>query len=634
MLTLPSVREHTIQAQSSLIKIALFQRWHVRVLILLIAFVSAVAGLLSPFFQKVFVDRLMGGVIFTHGQSGFGWLESSQPLLFVMLAFFCTMTAQGLSLLANYVAVCEGVILQRYYSEKLYEKTLGLRSDRMSGTTVGEVVSLYATDVAGSSALIDQSIPMASSIVFPLVFAPIAIQWICGIPITATLVVMGLMISLNIALATRQSRFFYRFKMLAAERTGLVNEWVQNIRLLRILGWVENFETKIFAKREEETVNRVSMVTNGQLMNSFGSSITYVINLTGVAALVFLRDKPVTAGELFALLWIFGVFLTRPFRQFPWLFTMTLDSITSIRRLEAFMARPSDPASESAASDVGTEHEAAMGIEVRGLTLELAGKNRLDDVSFEVKAGEFVAIIGEVGSGKSLLVLSLMGETGAKFASFRLGSTDAISMDLNERRRHFAFVPQEGFVMSATLRENVAFLYEAPRSADADVERSLAVSQFRLETEQVRDGLETEIGERGVNLSGGQRQRVSLARAHFFDRPIVLLDDCLSAVDVDTEKQLIRDLISGAWKDKTRLLITHRLSVLALVDRILFMEDGRVIDSGTFDELMARSEKMREYVASVRRSEAAQEGSPVAEPVVPVAVDEKGGGDVEAESVS
>ncbi|RYZ79610.1 MAG: ATP-binding cassette domain-containing protein [Proteobacteria bacterium] len=232
---------------------------------------------------------------------------------------------------------------------------------------------------------------------------------------------------------------------------------------------------------------------------------------------------------------------------------------------------------------------------------------RLHALDLHIHAGEFVAVVGEVGSGKSLLVLSLMGETGAKFEEFKIGSVDALTLDLNERRKYFAFVPQEGFVMSASLRENIAFQYDVPRAQDADIVHSLDLAQFNLRGEAVRDGLETEIGERGVNLSGGQRQRVSLARAHYFDRPIILLDDCLSAVDVDTENRLVTELIDGAWKKKTRILVTHRLSVLHEVDRVIFLENGAIVDSGKFSDLLERSAKVRQFVASVKRSESAQE---------------------------
>jgi ATP-binding cassette subfamily B multidrug efflux pump len=344
-------------------------------------------------------------------------------------------------------------------------------------------------------------------------------------------------------------------------------------------------------------------------MNTFGSTVTYVINLTGVAGLVFFRSEHVTPGELFALLWIFGAFLTKPFRMFPWLFTMSMDSLTSLRRLQRFLDRPGEtpgrtPVSkdENVAASV-SKNEQGLSLEVKALNLTIGGASRLSDVEFEIAAGEFVAIIGEVGSGKSLLMLSLMGETGATFGSFQIGAQDALAMELDERRRLFAFVPQEGFVISASLRENIAFEYDSEKNADGRVRRALQLAQFPVDVEYAVGGLDTEIGERGVNLSGGQRQRVSLARAQYFNRPVILLDDSLSALDVDTENSLIRDLIRGDWRQKTRILITHRLSVLSHVDRILFIENGQVVENGKLVDLMARSARMRRFVASVHRSE-------------------------------
>jgi ABC-type multidrug transport system fused ATPase/permease subunit len=153
--------------------------------------------------------------------------------------------------------------------------------------------------------------------------------------------------------------------------------------------------------------------------------------------------------------------------------------------------------------------------------------------------------------------------------------------------------------MSASLRENVAFLYDIEIERDSDIEESLRLAQFEVFKERVENGLATEIGERGVNLSGGQKQRVSLARVHFHKAPTLLLDDCLSAVDVDTEEKLFTQLIDGAWAERTRLLVTHRLSILHRMDRILFMQEGSIVDSGTYAELMDRSPLFRDYTQSV-----------------------------------
>ena len=588
---------------TSLLRFSFRYRWWARLGIFLTALLGALAGVTTAVFQKVFVDQVLDAGVLETSKVENTFFVGLTPVGALLGAFFATVIAQGIALIGNFLAVREGTMLQRIFSEALYRKTLSIRTASLGATTVGEVVSIYATDVPGAVAVIDQVLPMAAVIVCSMVLGPLAVYWVCGIPMWATLTLMSVVIVFTLALAIRQSRFFWRFKQLAAERTGIVNEWVQSIRLLRILGWVESFERKIFLKRQEETANRVMMVTNGQFMNAFGSSINFIVNLVGVASLMYLSGRRVSPGELFAMLWIFGVFLQRAFRQMPWFFTLAFDSITSFRRLESFLARPSDAGLVELRENAELAFPAALPLSVRGLDLKINGHKVLNDISFDLQAGEFVAVVGEVGSGKSMLALSLVGETGATFKGFQIGPIDALDLDVNERRRYFSFVPQEGFVMSASLRENILFHYDPSAENDDRVRRALALTHFKIEEELQGPGLETEIGARGVNLSGGQRQRVSLARAHQFNRPIVLLDDCLSAVDIDTERQLVRDLLNGAWRNKTRFLITHRLSILSLVDRVFFMENGSLVEQGSFQELLKKSQRMQEFVASVKRSE-------------------------------
>ncbi len=614
-----------------------------------LSLVSAVAGLAAPFFQKVFVDRLTG--VSPETQYGETWLATVEsflfnyhPLYLLAIAFGFMLITQWITTLTGWIGLRESVKRQEIIGEVVYQKTLSLRQDQTVGQTVGEVVSIYATDVVGSTAIVDQTIPLGAGVIFPFICAPIAVQLICGIPVTYTVMVMVGVLSISIFLSVRQSRFFQSFKRLAADRTGLVNEWIQNIRLLRILGWVESFEKKIFNKREEETVNRVRMVTNGQLMGAFGSSINFFMNLVAVITLTNLKGAAATPGDFFALLWIFGVFLSRPFRQVPWIFTFTFDGWTSINRVEAFLQRHKSSLKfdlleyaqnqyakkQGRDSELSTslrEEKSGRSLTVEGLSL-VVDVNRekrrlLDDVSFSLEPGEFAAIVGEVGSGKTLLLMSLLGETAAEVRNLKVGTQQMATMSREARRAYFGFVPQDGFVMSANLRENVVFRYDAGSEYDAGVLKALRAAQFDPSSEGITDGLATEFGERGVNLSGGQRQRVGLARAAYLSRPVVLLDDALSAVDVETEKLLFETLLFGEWQKTTRLMVTHRLSVLERVDRVIFMRGGKINDQGKFDELVARNVDFREFVSSMDHKDPTGSPPPLAAKVPANAVNEK-----------
>jgi ABC-type multidrug transport system fused ATPase/permease subunit len=583
-----------------LIRDVFFTRPHARLYILLSSLLATVLGLFAPYFQKLFVDQLTG-----HPTTVVPTLWSS-PLLLILLAFLSMLLGQLFSQLTNYLGIRESLFLQALFSRRLYEKTLELRVDTMSQRSVGEVIQLYATDIPGSTVFLEQTLPAGASVLFPLVLAPYAISLIYDVPLVPTATMMICIALLNTGMAFLQSKFFYNFKRLAGERIALVNEWVQNLRTIRILGWIAHFERHIFAKREVETVNRVNMVTNGQIMNAIASSVTFLLNVVTLYSLIYYSKHKVTSGELLALMWIVGVFLTRPFRQMPWFFTFAFDSWTSLQRLQDFLRVTNDgpPESETrresgAGPNAADQSKREWALEVKNLNLQIGGKSILKNIHLRVRDGEFVAVVGEVGSGKSMLLLSLLGETGAVMDEYLVNGEDASGMPLQDLRKNFAYVPQEGFIMSASLRENVAFLYDIESERDPQVEESLALAQFEVYKERVENGLATEIGERGVNLSGGQKQRISLARVHFHKAPILLLDDCLSAVDVDTEEKLFTQLLNGAWEERTRILVTHRLGVLSRVDRIIFLQEGQIVDDGTFSELMARSQLFRDYTSSV-----------------------------------
>lgn len=587
----------------SLLRFVFFDRLRFRLLILTTSFFAAIFGLMGPFFQKQFVDLLTGSkdeLTISHLLNALG----DHPLLFLIGSFFCLLATLLLNALTNYLGAKESLVMQSKLAGRLYEKTLELRSDSLKGRTIGEIVSVYAVDVPGATTFLDQSLPFGASIAFPLILAPLALVLLFHLPWLACLAIMGALISFLLIMAFRQSVFFFRFKKLAADRIGLVNEWVQNIRTLRILGWVTPFEEKIHKVRVVETENRVTMVTNGQTMNAVSSSVTFALNILAIAYLAYFIPGQLTAGTLVALLWVVAIFLTRPFRQLPWFFTFLFDSWTSLKRVSDVLMLENQESHVRPTEFVKLRSlkEPEPALKVRGLNLKINGETILHKIDFDVKSGEFVTVVGEVGSGKSLLLLSLLGETGAHFETFQIGNElNALSLPLDQLRQFFTFVPQEGFIMSGSLRDNVVFEYDASPTRDLEVLASLKLAQLDLQSESTPLSLDTEIGERGVNLSGGQKQRISIARVDFHRSPIILLDDCLSAVDVDTEERLIEDLISGAWCERTRILVTHRLSVLKESDRVIFLKNGTIHAQGTFHELLRRSQEFRVFADSVAR---------------------------------
>ncbi|HAZ14138.1 MAG: hypothetical protein A2X86_02770 [Bdellovibrionales bacterium GWA2_49_15] len=573
----------TSHSTPNLLKQLLLERWPWRLLVLACALASALSGVLSPYYQKNFVDGLLSG----------------NPVATALwMAFALGLLSQALVQLNIWLTSRESIVSQKQFGDALYHRVLEGPGGFLAHRPVGEAVSLFAVDVPGATAILDQALASGLAMLFPILIAPLTLHALYGIPAPASWLAITGLAGLNFFLARRQSYFFYRFKQLAAERTGLVSEWVQNIRPLRILGRVATAERHIFQMRKKETDNRKAMVTNGQIMNTLAGSSTYLLNILAVLMLLNLRGNhaPPTAGELLSLLWIVAVFLARPLRQLPWTLVIVLDSLSSIKRLQNAFDAPLSPPRLTGHAPLDRPTP-AVALEVRKLNLNIQGRQLLSDIDLALTPGELVGIVGEVGSGKSLLLQALVGAVGVTFERFAINGADTAGPDSQEVRQHMAYVPQDGVTVSATLFENVVFEYGDRARADTqEVRSSLKLCQFDPEEEHLSEGLQTEIGERGVNLSGGQRQRIGLARAHFTHRPLIIMDDCLSAVDVDTEKKLIDRLLRGDWARATRLLATHRTAVLPLCDRLLFLQDGKIAMEGTYQQMLERSPAFREFI--------------------------------------
>jgi ATP-binding cassette subfamily B protein len=220
----------------------------------------------------------------------------------------------------------------------------------------------------------------------------------------------------------------------------------------------------------------------------------------------------------------------------------------------------------------------------------LAGRPVLDGVTLDVPAGRTIALIGQTGSGKTTLtslVPRFYDTTGGRVL---VDGVDVRDVQLTSLRRAIGVISQDPFLFSASVRENITF--GAPDLDDAEVERIAGLAQAAEFVEELPDGYDTIIGERGITLSGGQRQRLAIARALAVDPRILILDDATASVDATTEAR-IRVGLREAMQDRTTLIIAHRLSI-ALADEIVVLDEGRIAARGTHDELLETSPVYRD----------------------------------------
>ncbi len=234
-------------------------------------------------------------------------------------------------------------------------------------------------------------------------------------------------------------------------------------------------------------------------------------------------------------------------------------------------------------------------IEFRGLTFRYPDGefNALDNVSFKINAGESVGIVGKTGSGKTTIVDLILRINNVPDGSLFIDGRDVNGVTIESVRRGCAYVPQDNFLFSDTISNNINFAFD--ELDQAAVENAARLSAVHDNIAEFKDGYDTVLGERGVTVSGGQKQRISIARALMKDAPILILDDSVSAVDTDTEKIILGNL-KKSRAGKTTILIAHRISTIKELDKIVFVEDGRVIAVGSHDELVG---SCREYARMV-----------------------------------
>ncbi len=307
-----------------------------------------------------------------------------------------------------------------------------------------------------------------------------------------------------------------------------------------------------------------------------GASTIIVVYIGGLQVVA----GTITPGNIAEFV-IYVNMLTWPVTAIGWIASIIQQAAASQRRINEFL--DTEPAITSP-----VEHPAPLQgrITFDDVTFVYpdTGIRALEHISFDLLPGQKMAIIGKTGAGKSTIADLLVRMFDVTSGAIRIDGTDIRELDLANLRRRIGYVPQDIFLFSNTIAENIAFgNRDANRDAIEAYARHAAVYEDIMD---LPDGFEAMVGERGVTLSGGQKQRVSIARALIKQPDIVVLDDCLSAVDTNTEKQIL-GYFNTALADKTAIIITHRIYSLLDFDKIIVLENGRVVEDGTHEELLA-----------------------------------------------
>lgn len=495
--------------------------------------------------------------------------------------------------------------LRRVLSAKLL--TLGPSFYRKMST--GEIMSRVTNDLTQVRLLLGFGVLNVINTVFALVSALFVL-----LPISSKLTAAAMVPLPLVLLVTRwfSSGFFTRTRDAQAalgEMSARAQSSIAGVRVVRSFA-LEQREAEAF-----EVVNQKYLEKSLGLARLRGS-MSPILQITlamGVLVVFWYGGDLLMRGELdeggfLAFTRALGR-LTWPLMSLGFIVGMLQRGRASYSRLaEVFQAEPDIQDGPLHPGDV------PAGLDVHGLTFAYGDRKVVDDVSFKLAAGKSLAIVGRTGSGKSTLALLLARLLPTPRGTVFLGGNDVCDLPLALVRRSVGYAQQNAFLFSTTVGRNIAFSLDDPDSPEASERAHRAAEEARIAAEirELPEGFDTVVGERGVQLSGGQKQRTALAAAFVSEPQILVLDDPLSAVDARTERGIL-DAIDKQRSARSLVLITHRVAAASHCDEIIVLEQGRIVEHGTHEELRRAGGLYAAFAEEQRieRELQALEGEPV-----------------------
>ncbi len=483
--------------------------------------------------------------------------------------------------------------MEIFIREKLYLKLQSLPVSFFRHQTSGELMA-YAINDVGS---------------VRMTFGPVLAMGINSI-VTAILSIYGMVIEVDVImtllalapvplalfatsfLGSQVQKKSLRVQKLFSSLSGFVNESISGVKVIKSFAREQTRETNFDKISTEMRDANVSLTYTSSLIHpavtiSFGLSYTIALVAGGNAVIA----GTLSAGDLVTFLG-YLMLVQMPVVQLGNIIQRIQRGLASYKRLNEIFKAPSIPEKDFV-MDQKIADRFKPDVEASALTFrypdaEEGQDEMLRDVSFRVKAGGTLGITGPTGCGKSSLLNIIAKLQNVENGMLRVGEWDINDMPAATLRSFMGYVPQDGFLFSTTIAENIAFGTEIDMDRVRECARIACICD---EIEAFPEGFNTEVGERGTHLSGGQKQRVSLARALYRNPKLLLLDDTLSAVDNITEHRLIENLglASERKSDTTIIIVSHRLSALEHCDEIIHIEDGRVTERGTHAELLAQN---------------------------------------------
>lgn len=468
--------------------------------------------------------------------------------------------------------------------QRIFEHLLTLEPSYFATRTVGDLISRATSDLENIRRLVGFAVLSLANTLFAYGLRLPFMLWIDPVLTLLAIAVYPGILFLVKTFSKQLAGEQLAVQESLSHLSDLIQEDMSGISLIKIYAQEEN-EHQEFAQRNQKLLR-----DNLQLAKTRNVLFPLLGGIASVSLLILLwfggyaiAQGTISVGEFIALI-LYVEQLIFPTALLGFTITAYQRGEVSIDRIEAILqVKPAIASPETALAMPRAHVQGALKADHLTYTYPGSDRPALRDISFSIQPGQMVSIVGSVGAGKSTLANALPRLLNIGSGQLFLDGLDITQLDLHDLRDAIAYVPQDSFLFSTTLKNNIR--YSDPSAAMEQVEQAAQQAQIHGDVLTFPQSYRTLVGERGITLSGGQRQRTALARALLPDAPILILDDALSSVDNETATAILKNLTEGTQR-KTVVFISHQLSAAAIADQILVMDQGVIVQAGTHETLM------------------------------------------------
>lgn len=552
--------------------------------------VKIISGLMSPFILQ---RLLLYYKDYTNNSAKYE--NGIFFLLLYCLAMCCTqLFAAFAGNWSIWILVKSGLDVRTGLMSAIYDRSLNLSGIEKKNYSIGRATKMMSSDVLRFEVYwgflhFFWTCPLQVFLSFCFLYS------MFGVSVFAGAAVIALSLPIQFFLLRRMSRQRPKINEVADKRIRLLQEILAGIRVIKLYSWDNIFRTKMSHLREKELKEIRKMRLSSALITTLTLALPVLASVATFVWHAKIRGQILTPALVFPAITFFGRMET-PLIIIPIIASYTVDAREAMNRIGKFLRARS---SASAQKQVELKDNAVV-VKAKFIWELPEGEEDPDQIVFDfditIPKGSLVAIVGSVGSGKSSFIGAINGEMKQISGNVEICGK-------------IGYCPQQAWIRNCSVRENIIF----DQPFDEDRYKAV-IEQCALENDIANfpHGDETELGEKGISLSGGQKQRISLARMVYFNPDIAIMDDPLSAVDSQVGSTLFYDcILDGLLKDKTRILVTNQLNILAYVDQIIVLDEGRVVERGTYQELLSKdtdfSDLLKKYSNDESEDEAASD---------------------------